>query len=343
MVINYEGFYAVIVVCLVVLTLVVCCCGFLIIRRNTIARNAAANAERSAEEWQAMGTVPVFAGPIDEEERNELERVRAWQMKYPPKGSDWIDVEAQPLVRERGVAAWMFLENEHMDEEEDESNAAVMDKTTIVFCHGQGCVLTNLPLPTKEFVYWEVKVLQLHEQDRLAIGLATKPYPGWRLPGWHRHSVAYHSHTGAVHASDPLVGRPYGPPFKEGDVIGVGYLSSSGTVFFTRNGKNLGKASIGFRFPVYPVVGSNGPCQASVNFGQQDFLFAAANAREAALAPKQGTLPPPPAYGDVRNTIMLFGASETDTNNQQHLEYLHTTPLSSSQPTDTNPPPPQYT
>lgn len=76
MVINYEGFYAVIVVCLVVLTLVVCCCGFLIIRRNTIARNAAANAERSAEEWQAMGTVPVFAGPIDEEERNELERVR---------------------------------------------------------------------------------------------------------------------------------------------------------------------------------------------------------------------------------------------------------------------------
>lgn len=68
-----------------------------------------------------------------------------------------------------------------------------------------------------------------------------------------------------------------------------------------------------------------------------------ANAREAALAPKQGTLPPPPAYGDVRNTIMLFEASETDTNNQQHLEYLHTTPLSSSQPTDTNPPPPQYT
>lgn len=168
---------------------------------------------------------------------HSLSNFSAWQMKYPPKGSDWIDVEAQPLVRERGVAAWMFLENEHMDEEEDESNAAVMDKTTIVFCHGQGCVLTNLPLPTKEFVYWEVKVLQLHEQDRLAIGLATKPYPGWRLPGWHRHSVAYHSHTGAVHASDPLVGRPYGPPFKEGDVIGVGYLSSSGTVFFTRNGK----------------------------------------------------------------------------------------------------------
>lgn len=57
------------------------------------------------------------------------------------------------------------------------------------------------------------------------------------LLGWHRHSVAYHSHTGAVHASDPLVGRPYGPPYKEGDVIGVGYLSNTSTVFFTRNGK----------------------------------------------------------------------------------------------------------
>lgn len=71
-----------------------------------------------------------------------------------------------------------------MDETDDDSNAAVMDKTTLVFCHGQGCVLTNLPIPPmQEFVYWEVKVLQLHEQDQMAVGLATKPYPCWRLPG----------------------------------------------------------------------------------------------------------------------------------------------------------------
>lgn len=178
----------------------------------------------------------------------------AWQGRFPPKSNEWIDVPAEPLVQERGVAAWTFVENERMADTDDDSNAAVMDRTTVVFCQGQGCVLTNLPLPRQEFVYWEVKVLQLDDQDRLAIGLATKPYPGWRLPGmlkeildnvkdtdhclgWHRHSVAYHSHTGAVHASDPFVGRPYGPPFKEGDVVGVGYLLNTSTVFFTRNGK----------------------------------------------------------------------------------------------------------
>ncbi|KAI7882845.1 SPRY-domain-containing protein [Lichtheimia hyalospora FSU 10163] len=266
----------------------------------------------------------------------------AWQGRFPPKSNEWIDVPAEPLVQERGVAAWTFVENERMADTDDDSNAAVMDRTTVVFCQGQGCVLTNLPLPRQEFVYWEVKVLQLDDQDRLAIGLATKPYPGWRLPGWHRHSVAYHSHTGAVHASDPFIGRPYGPPFKEGDVVGVGYLSNTSTVFFTRNGKNLGKASIGFKFPVYPAIGAAGPCQVAVNFGQQEFLFSPANLREAALAPKQGTLPPPPAYGDTRNTIMLFGASEIDDDSQQnnpHLDYSHQSAL--AEPASV--PPPRYT
>ncbi|OAD08302.1 hypothetical protein MUCCIDRAFT_133684, partial [Mucor lusitanicus CBS 277.49] len=111
----------------------------------------------------------------------------------------------------------------------------------------------------------------------LAIGFATKPYPRWRIPGWHRHSIAYHSNSGTVFASDPSLGRPYGPAIKEGDVIGVGYLYQSGTVFFTRNGQNLGKASIGFKYPVHPVIGSIGPCNVSVNFGHEDFLFGAAN------------------------------------------------------------------
>jgi hypothetical protein len=91
--------------------------------------------------------------------------------------------------------------------------------------------------------------------------------------GWHRHSIAYHSNTGSVFASDPTCGRPYGPGIKEGDVIGVGYLCQSGTVFFTRNGQNLGKASIGFKYPLYPILGSIGPCHVSVNFGNEDFLF----------------------------------------------------------------------
>ena len=89
-----------------------------------------------------------------------------------------------PVVRERGVDAWTFIENEQMTDTDDDSNAAVMDNTTIIFYQGQGCVMTNLPIPmNQEFVYWEVKILHLEEQDRVAIGLGTKPYPCWRLPG----------------------------------------------------------------------------------------------------------------------------------------------------------------
>ena len=108
----------------------------------------------------------------------------AWQARHPPRSNDWMDAAMAPVVRERGVAAWTFLENERMSDTDDDSNAAVMDNTTIVFAQGQGCVLTNLPIPmNQEFVYWEAKIMQLDDQDRVAIGLATKPYPCWRLPG----------------------------------------------------------------------------------------------------------------------------------------------------------------
>lgn len=227
-----------------------------------------------------------------------------------------MDVTKHPEVIDRGVLAWKFVETETTAEGEEESNAAIMDEdpSNIVFCQGQGSIMTNLPVPMQEFSYYEVKILQLNEGDTLAIGFATKPYPRWRLPGmlrcccqeiklinmpffnlgWHRHSVAYHS-SGQVFASDR--GRAYGTRFDRGDVIGVGYLYQSGTVFFTRNGQNLGKASIGFKYPLYPIIGSIGPCHIATNFGIQDFLFSPANQREAAYGPKQGSLLPPPAYG----------------------------------------------
>ncbi|KAI8379199.1 concanavalin A-like lectin/glucanase domain-containing protein, partial [Radiomyces spectabilis] len=228
-----------------------------------------------------------------------------WQRKHPPNTTTWVDASQIALVAERGVAAWTFVEDEFTEDAEEECNVAVIDRTTIVFADGQGCILTNLPIPLQDFVYWEVKILQLTDQDHLAIGLATKPYPTWCLPGCYRHSVAYHSHTGAVHASNPKTGRPYGPCIQQGDVVGVGFLSQFACVFFTHNGQNLGKALIGFKFPVYPAIGARGTCQVSVNFGQQDFLYAAANLREAAFAPRQDALPPPPAYGGhIRDTIL---------------------------------------
>lgn len=136
------------------------------------------------------------------------------------------------------MMAWKFMEEDTTQDSEYESNAAIMDDSyTVVFCQGQGSIMTNLPVPLQELSYWEIKILQLHKEDKVAIGLATKPYPRWRLPGWHKHSIAYHSDSGSVYVSNSINERPYGPPIKEGDVVGIGYLYQSGTVFFTKNGQ----------------------------------------------------------------------------------------------------------
>ncbi|KAJ3328993.1 Rsp5p-dependent ubiquitination, sorting of cargo proteins at the multivesicular body [Gonapodya sp. JEL0774] len=111
------------------------------------------------------------------------------------------------------------------------------------------CVLTDLPLWYLEggdirppFFYFEITVVSATPArggaiSVIAIGVSTSPYPPFRLPGWHAHSVAYHSDDGRLFVSDPFGGRPYGPAYGPGDVIGVGYYPPTGATFFTRNGQ----------------------------------------------------------------------------------------------------------
>lgn len=49
---------------------------------------------------------------------------------------------------------------------------------------GENCVQTNLPLPrNQEVYYWEAKMYDKPESTLVSVGVATKPYPSWRLPG----------------------------------------------------------------------------------------------------------------------------------------------------------------
>ncbi|KAF7729744.1 Rsp5p-dependent ubiquitination, sorting of cargo proteins at the multivesicular body [Apophysomyces ossiformis] len=279
-----AGFYVVIIICIIALVIVICCLSVRVFQWQIGRTSSGTN--QALEERQPLGAI--LSEQADNETLEECRRVSSWQNKHPPNTGDrW---PSDPLlIAERGVAAWTFMENEYTGDEEEDSNVAVIDRTTLMFATGKGCALTNLPIPVaQECVYWEVKVLEMQDEVRLAIGLATKPYPTWRLPGWHRHSVAYHSHNGAVYVSDPFVGSAYGPPFKQGDVVG-----------------DFGRASAGFRFPMYPAVGATGPCQLYVNFGQQ------ANTRHGAFGPKTGTLAPPPAYDGHEQDTPLFELTTT--------------------------------
>lgn len=166
---------------------------------------------------------------------------------------------------------------------------------------------SNLPLPRlNEVYYWECKVFEKPASTNLGIGLTTKPYPSFRMPGWNRYSVGYHSADGFKSHNFPFTAQSYGPPLSEGDVLGVGYRPRTGAIFFTRNGKKLEEAYIGMtKHNLFPTVAADGQCTVHVNLGQAGFVFIEANVKKWGLAPMIGTLAPPPAYGSERGSILL--------------------------------------
>lgn len=109
-------------------------------------------------------------------------------------------------------------------------------------------------------------------------------------------------------------------------MIGVGYRHRTGTIFFTRNGRKLEDAYTGLRWNLFPTIGANGPCEIHVNLGQMGFVFVEANVKKWGLAPSQGTLAPPPAYGLERDTILLAtGTSRSASRDQQNEEDTNAT------------------
>ncbi|KAK4686522.1 Ran-binding protein 9/10, partial [Tremellales sp. Uapishka_1] len=250
---------------------------------------------------------------VDPDVREAYKKAKEYQLHHLPSSTPSDITLSQFLsIQEKGVSAWAF-------EPEYEDNLAlyVQGRTEITFmADGPGMsvregggvsVMANLPLPKlNEVYYWEVKLYEKPANTEVAIGLATKPFPSFRLPGWNKYSVAYFASDGFKSHNYPFTGASYGPPLAEGDVLGVGYRPRTGTVFFTRNGRKMEDAYSGLqRFNLFPTVGANGSCTLSVNLGQSGFVFIEANVKKWGLAPMVGTLAPPPAYGSERGSILL--------------------------------------
>ncbi|OAV97271.1 hypothetical protein PTTG_26103 [Puccinia triticina 1-1 BBBD Race 1] len=236
--------------------------------------------------------------------RNGYLRAKMYQTHHRPNSLPTDITLSQFLsIQEKGVSAWAF-------EPDYDSNPSlpilVQSRTEIVFlADGAGmaeeegggvCVQSNLPLPKlNEVYYFECKIYDKPDGSDIAIGLATKPYPSFRLPGWNRLSIGYFSADGFKSHNYPFTATSYGPPLKEGDVLGVGYRPRTGTVFFTRNGKKLEDAYVGLhRFNLFPTVGATGPASVHVNLGQAGFVFIEANVKNGGSLPWPAPSPPRP-------------------------------------------------
>ncbi|GLB36209.1 putative protein with domain in SPla and the RYanodine receptor [Lyophyllum shimeji] len=251
---------------------------------------------------------------VSEQIRREYIRAKDYQLQYPPNSLPTDITLSQFLsIQEKGVSAWSFE-----PDYETVNSLLVHARTEITFLPdpaSSSCVQSNLPLPKlNEVYYWEVKMFDLPETTTVSVGLATKPYPPFRLPGLSRYSAAYHSNGDKSH-NYPFTATPFGPVLKEGDVLGVGYRPRTGTVFFTRNGRKMEDAFIGLsRWNLFPTIGADGPCSVHVNLGQAGFVFIEANVKKWGLAPSVGTLAPPPAYGSERGSILLDVGGRVRTN-----------------------------
>ena len=200
-------------------------------------------------------------------------------------------------IQEKGVSAWEFLP------ELEIANCFVEARTEIEFFDSECSVQTNLPVPKQNDVYyWEAKIYDKPESTLISVGMATKPYPLFRLPGT----------MAGEHEANIGTSTQYGPPVLQGDVIGVGYRPRSGTIFFTRNGKKLDEVVHGLKSPnLFPTIGAIGPCTVHVNFGQLGFVFIEAQVKKWGLAPMTGSLAPPPPYGSEQGSILLESGRES--------------------------------
>jgi hypothetical protein len=81
-------------------------------------------------------------------------------------------------IQEKGVSAWEF------EPELEIANCFVEARTEIEFFDSVCSVQSNLPVPKQnEVYYWEAKIYDKPETSQISIGMTTKPYPLFRLPG----------------------------------------------------------------------------------------------------------------------------------------------------------------
>ena len=105
--------------------------------------------------------------------------VTAFVQANPPESMQTdISLSQFLAIQEKGVSAWEF------EPELEIANCFVEQRTEIEFFDSECSVQSNLPVPKQnEVYYWEAKIYDKPESTLISIGMTTKPYPLFRLPG----------------------------------------------------------------------------------------------------------------------------------------------------------------
>ncbi|GMM33368.1 Ear1 protein [Saccharomycopsis crataegensis] len=261
------------------------------------------------------------------EEQSLYRQAKLFLHFNPPELATDLTLAQYLKIEEKGIGAWDFIPDPSMPpniinvENRTELDFSFQSNT---FKVNYPCsIQSNLPIPrTHEVYYFESKIFELPhpEETQLSIGLSTKPYPFFRLPGRHQFSIAY-DHDGSRRFNNSFeVSEKENnvfPKLEKGDVVGIGYRTRTGTIFFTRNGKKLSERKLGGHIKkltclLYPTVGATNDCKIHINIGQIGYVFIEANVKKWGFAGIEGTLPPPPPYGQVHDDVLIESRSDVD-------------------------------
>ncbi|KAI8814850.1 hypothetical protein BJ742DRAFT_192159 [Cladochytrium replicatum] len=273
---------------------------------------------------------PVYSAGVDEDRpaysaesswnnasSTVYENAKAFQVSSPPPSEPTPTAEQQWGIRDRGFGAFSFVTSDPANVSTTFDGAGIKSPTALghsdikigVHFHpsqtgNDAAILSELPLGldpngaamNREFYYFEVTVEELSFQPHstiVSVGLATRPYPPFRMIGHNKYSVGYHSDDGRCFVNDSFGGRNFGSPFSQGNVVGCGYVQATGSVFFTLNGVLVGEATTieeRVLHPYHAAVAADGPARLSINFGQAPFMYENANPATPGYAGENGAI-----------------------------------------------------
>jgi hypothetical protein len=156
--------------------------------------------------------------------------------------------------------------------------------------HEHGPLRTGVP----KTIYYEVKLLADSPTTYVGMGFTALPYPSFRMPGWHRGSLAVHGDDGHRYINDRWGGKTFTQPFRRGETYGIGMtMKPPGEgrmpllvdIFFTRNGALAGGWNLYEETDAeedLPVVGLEGSHDLCAAVGVYDEV-----AVEVVLAPER--------------------------------------------------------
>uniref|UniRef100_A0A915BD66 Ran-binding protein 9 n=2 Tax=Parascaris univalens TaxID=6257 RepID=A0A915BD66_PARUN len=182
----------------------------------------------------------------------------------------YVDQEKTPLPRfwsAQDKCTWLLISNDALRVTYSGQGKNPKDA---------GAVRSNHPIPvTCGVFYFEVLVVSSENDCCIGIGLCEKNVDLNRLPGWDKCSYGYHGDDGNFFCSSGS-GSPYGPTFSSNDTVGCGINLVSKSIFYTKNGVNLGTAISGLAnvTDLYPMIGLQKHGEIlETNFGQKLFMY----------------------------------------------------------------------